>query len=268
MTDVRPLTDTDYWNQIWAKRVVPSPLLPAAPGLNGAVNRALHRFLSQAMTRIGVMPQHRVLEAGCGGSVILPYLVQQFSVVAEGIDYSEEGCELSRAIAARSGVETTIHQCDMFNPPDHLLGRYDVVFSAGLVEHFDPTSRAITALQRLLASGGHLITLVPNMTALPGLLQYIASPKIYAGHVALDLSRLAQAHQSVDMQILDAGYLMTVNFGAINFTDASRSFAHRFGPRLSSWASKAVWMMQAAGLPEMPNGWTSPYVFVIARKPG
>ncbi len=264
----KSLTDTQYWDRTWANRTVPRPLDPAQVGLNGTVPRAMHRFFSGLFSALGVKPGERILEAGCGGSIVLPYFARHFGMVAEGLDNSEEGCALSRAIAERSGISTPVFLGDVLNPPDLLRERYRVVFSMGLAEHFRPTTTIVAALQALTEAGGYLVTLVPNMHGAPGLLQRMADPSVYKVHVPLSPRELAAAHAACGMEVIRTEYLMSANFSVVNFSGPNSRVPEGVGLRFASWASKAIWMMEKLPLPELRNGVTSPYVVVVARKRG
>jgi cyclopropane fatty-acyl-phospholipid synthase-like methyltransferase len=208
-----------------------------------------------------------MLEAGCGGSVFLPYFAKEYGLSAEGIDNSLEGCELSNAIARQSGIATPIHYGDILDPPESMRAQYRMVFSCGLAEHFSPTTSIVRALTAFLRPDGCLITIVPNMHGLVGALQNLINPRVYDLHVPLSPSELSAAHRSCGLSVLDARHIMTVNFSVVNFAGSHSRIPERLGLRLASWTSKAVWSLQRAGLPELPNGWTSPYVAVVARQP-
>ena len=259
------LTDVAYWDRNWASRPAPDPLDPARPGLNGTMSRSLHRFFERFFVKLAVKPGDLIVEAGSGGSIILPYFKTQFQLRAEGIENSPVGTETSRAIAAKSGVETPIHDADLFKLPPHLLQRYDIVFSYGLVEHFLPTTLILDQLKSIARPGGHLVTLIPNMRGVVGWLQKVANPEVFAIHVPLSAAELAQAHRDSGLEVIEYGYIMTVNFSAINFAGSGRLLSGA-GPRLASWGSKLVWLAESLRFPEMPNALTSPYAFVIARK--
>lgn len=262
---ITPLTDVAYWDRTWAQRAVPAPLNPDPPGLNGEVPRRWHGFFAGLFARLGIAPGDRLLEAGAGGSVFLPYFAQRFGLLADGIDNSPEGCELSQAIAARAGTANQIMLGDVFDPPAGLCARYRVVFSMGLAEHFRPTTAIIAALARFLEPGGWLVTAVPNMHGLPGALQRVIDPVVFAAHVPLSPAQLAHAHQACGLAIVEARHLMSVNLSVLNFDGPHSRVPARIGLRAASWLSKALWIMERAGLPERPNRITSPWVTVVAR---
>jgi len=264
--ETRSLTTATYWDRTWAGRAVPGPLDPQATGLNGTVPRRWHRFFADTFASIGLCAGDRLLEAGCGGSVFLPYFVAAHGLCAEGVDNSPEGCELSNAIARHSGLPTPIHCADVLHPPPPLLGRYRAVFSFGLAEHFSPTTSIIAALTGFLQPGGWLITVVPNMHGAVGALQRAVDPAVYGLHVPLSPPQLAEAHRACGLSVLSGGHVMTANFSVVNFSGAGSRVTPRLGLRLASWTSKLVWSLERAGLPEIPNRWTSPYVAVVAQR--
>jgi 2-polyprenyl-3-methyl-5-hydroxy-6-metoxy-1,4-benzoquinol methylase len=263
---IRALTDTGYWDRTWAHRTIPEPLNPHATGLNGTVARYWHSFFGRAFRLAGICSGDRLLEAGCGGSVFLPYFASEYQLAAEGLDNSPEGCELSNAISRKSGIQTPIHSGDVLQPPQPLRGRYKLVFSLGLAEHFYPTTSIIKALVLFLEPGGLLITAVPNMHGLVGALQRVVDPAVYRVHVPLSPAELAHAHRSCGLSVLSATHGMTANFSVVNFSGPGSRVAPAVGLRLASWTSKIVWSLERIGLAEIPNAWTSPYVVVVARQ--
>jgi len=258
------LTDVDYWDRNWAGRPITDPLDPDAAGLNGTQSRSLHRLFTRLFRKIGITAGARIVEAGCGGSTLLPYFRKEFGLTAEGFDNSPVGLDLSNAIARRIGIETPVYLADIFALPEHLRERYDVVFSYGLAEHFNPTTLIVEALAPLARPGGHVLTVIPNMRGALGLFQKLANPEVYAIHVPLTALDLRRAHEACGLRIVDVGYLMTANFSAINFQGSGPALGWA-GPRLASWSSKAFWLLERFGLPEIPNALTSPYIYVLAQ---
>jgi 2-polyprenyl-3-methyl-5-hydroxy-6-metoxy-1,4-benzoquinol methylase len=265
---VESLTDTDYWDRAWSQREAPEPLDPRAGGLNGTVARYWHAFFAKTFRTLGIRADERLLEAGCGGSIFLPYFVREYGLIAEGVDNSPEGCALSNAIARRCGIATPVHSCDVLQPPASLRGRYRVVFSMGLAEHFTPTSSIVSALASFLEPGGFLITVVPNMHGLVGTLQSLVDPAVYRVHVPLSPTQLAAAHAQCALRVLDAAHAMTANFSVVNFSGPGSRVPPALSLRMASWGSKIIWGLERIGLPEIPNRWTSPYVVVVAQRVG
>jgi hypothetical protein len=124
------------------------------------------------------------------------------------------------------------------------------VFSLGLAEHFMPTTSIINALSAFLQPSGWLITAVPNMHGILGMLQRLANPAVYHVHVTLSPTELAAAHRASGLSVLSAQHLMTVNFSVVNFSGPGSRLPPGTGLRLASWTSKLIWTLERAGLPE------------------
>ena len=263
---IKKKTNPDYWDRVWSDRPVNDPMDPQAPGLNGAVARAWHKLFSDLFMGWQIGHGARIVEVGCGGSTVLPYFAKVFGLDAHGLDYSATGCLLSEAIAQKARVTTEIHCGDVFDVPNGLKDSFDVVYSAGLAEHFFPTEKIVSALGDLARPGGYILTIVPNMHGIVGLSQRLVSPSVYRVHTPLDPNELAEAHRRSGLAVLEAGHFMTANFSVINFESEDKRVPTNIGLRLASWASKSIWLCESFGLPEIRNRLTSPYVLCTARK--
>src|SRR4029077_8642826 len=135
-------------------------------------------------------------------------------------------------------IRTPIHVGDVLDPPPSLLGRYRVVFSLGLAEHFRPTTSIVSALAGFLQPAGVLITVVPNMHGVVGLLQKLVDPAVYRVHVPLSPAELADAHRSCSLSVASAEHIMTANFSVVNFSGSGSRIAPGLGLRIASWSSK------------------------------
>jgi cyclopropane fatty-acyl-phospholipid synthase-like methyltransferase len=97
-----------------------------------------------------VDPGKRFLEVGCAGGRWLVYFHRAFGYSVTGCDYSETGCETARQALSRAGIAGEVIQDDLFR----LEGRWDVVFSGGLVEHFTDAKGVLAKFLSLLNGGG------------------------------------------------------------------------------------------------------------------
>lgn len=88
-----------------------------------------------------------------------------------------------QAVLATNGLEAgdvDVHEGDMFDV--ELPARYDVVLSAGLVEHFSDPTEALARHRRWLAPGGVVVVTVPNFRGLNGIVQRVFDPAGLAQH--------------------------------------------------------------------------------------
>jgi len=262
----------DYWQQVWQDREIPDAHDPLRNDLNAHMFQRLHRFLTGHLfapdqADLNHQSPGRLIEAGCGASRWLPYFHHSFNFEVAGVDYSAEGCAQAQGIAAKSGVEADIREADLFSPPEDLKGQFDVVFSIGLVEHFDDTADVISHLASMLKPGGRLITLVPNMYGLTGWLQRQLDLEVYNLHVALSPQQLADAHVRCGLEINTTAYLGTLNLGVVNVDRRQDRWWYSIVVRLNAWASKGVWILERMGMPEFANRLTSPFVACAATVP-
>lgn len=261
-----------YWNDLWSRRPEAMLVDPRASGPWNFPNREVEAFLRSHLEATSKQtPKARALELGCARSMWLPYLASTLGFQVTGIDYSPEGCAQSRQLLSLASVDAEVICADFFSPPEHLLGAFDLVFSYGVVEHFDDTNACIANFSRYLAPGGLLVTIIPNMTGAPGFLQRKLNKPVFDKHVPLRAAQLERAYHSAGLVVKDRGYLVSANPGVINLEglkkDASWLAKKAFVAALSR-LSLLGWYFEehVARLPTW--GATAAYVHCVGNKPG
>ena len=255
------ITTPEYWEQSWTDAQVPDPIDPSDASSKNDLNRAMHarfvKVLGERDVRGG-----RLIEIGCGGSRWLPYFHRTFGCDLSGIDYSPTGIRLSERILEKAGVSATLMHGDFFDPPSQFVEQFDVVTSFGLVEHFKPTARAVEACARYLRPGGIMITEVPTMAGIAGLMYRILQPSIYRLHVPQSTKTLAAAHEAAGLRIESSEYLLGLPV-VLTPPSLHTNRLRRVGFSLSS----AYAWLERSPLALPPNALTSPYALCIATKP-
>lgn len=124
-TSVPPAT-ASVWDRIWTQRGPVSKLIATArEGMH-----ALHR----AVLLPHLTPDSRLLELGCGPSTLTLSVAHRIRELV-GLDISEEALRQARANQHRFGVaNATFVNADCRAVP--FQDAFDVVWSAGLIEHF------------------------------------------------------------------------------------------------------------------------------------
>ncbi len=109
-----------------------------------------------------VVSQQRALDAGCGSGFFSKYFCDE-GMSTVSLDYSSGALEIaSRASAGRAKiVQKDLLTDDIAKDLD---GRFDLIFSDGLLEHFSShdQDRILQNLKAILNPQGVLITFVPN----------------------------------------------------------------------------------------------------------
>lgn len=257
-----------YWDAAWQATARPRLVVPKDQSLRNHVRRRFHEFF------YGVMNSRRgqkVIEVGCANSVWLPYFASEYGCSIAGLDYSPTGCASAQALLQAAGVKGEIFHGDIWAPPAELLESFDLVFTYGLVEHFEPTEDILLALAKLLKPGGLMITIVPNMVGWAGLVQKYLNRPVFDIHMPIDLDALQIAHQRAGLTPQQTHYLCSINFGVLYLNEAAGNTSFRLIKKFLTKALVALsalvwWIEDHSPLRLPPNRLTSPYIACIAIK--
>jgi SAM-dependent methyltransferase len=111
--------------------------------------------------------KYSIIELGCGGSSYLPYLQKKYkNLQIFGIDKSQKGCKSTNIILNENTFSGCIVCGDIFQNPFNK--KFDIVFSVGLIEHFEKPDKILEKHVELLKPGGLLICIVPNFVGFQG----------------------------------------------------------------------------------------------------
>jgi SAM-dependent methyltransferase len=220
---MRRLTDAQYWDEnLWARQH------PRRLWLYRDFDFETVRLLrSSARAAISVADgkSARVFELGAGGSRVLPYLARRFGYRVFGSDFSLSGCRLLRANLALQHVDGGVVCEDLFQS-SLSEAAFDVVFSSGLVEHFDDTCAPVAEHFRLLKPGGRLVVIVPNFQGIQARIWRRLAQPLWRRHHIFGPAELSQCLGSIGLVDLCSGYL--------------GSFLIQIG-RSEEWAAVARW---------------------------
>lgn len=209
------LTSQFYWDRTWIDSEIPPPVDLSDKSLRNHATLAMHRHFEEVLAPLRGR-QARMIELGCAQSKWLPYFARHWGFQVAGLDTSDLGCQRAREMLAAAGVRGEIERGDMFDPPREMRERFDVVLSLGLVEHFTDTASAVTACAAFARPGGTVLTIIPNVNGIPGLLQRTLDRDVYDVHVPLDASLLADAHIKAGLSVSRCEYLLSANFAVVN----------------------------------------------------
>jgi ubiquinone/menaquinone biosynthesis C-methylase UbiE len=139
----------------------------------------------------------KVLEAGCGTGYFSLYF-QNRGAEVYSLDFSLKALEITKRIV----VDCTLLQADVRKIPIR-DGFFDVIFTDGLLEHFENPEIILEEFKRVLNPNGIIITVVPNKFAFWQLLR----PFIMKGieEHPLTLKQLVKLHKNVGLVPLEYG---------------------------------------------------------------
>ncbi len=243
------LTSPSYWDRQWEG--LP---LPAVVDMRSVSNRRLdalfHRYLEPST-------ETTFVELGCAPGQWLIYFHERFDYQVYGYDSSEIGIDLCRRNLETRGTPAVVEQRDIFSLSEK--ERFDIVFSAGLIEHFTDPAAILALHAGLLKKGGLLLLLIPNLRYLYYFLQALINPAVLAHH-NLALMRPATFRGLVEAEpsctSLFCHYIGIFNLGLLNTKRPSH---------LLTWADRLINSIFRI-LPPIETRFTSPYLLGVARK--
>lgn len=100
-----------------------------------------------------------VLDAGCGGGVILPTLVKYYREVF-AVDYSEELTRVKEWFFNNYGKNVHFKRADIRSLPFNNM-QFDMIFSFDVLEHIKDVEVAINEIKRVLKHEGYLLVTLP-----------------------------------------------------------------------------------------------------------
>jgi cyclopropane fatty-acyl-phospholipid synthase-like methyltransferase len=157
----------------------------------------------------GLVQGSEILEIGCGRSPWLPYLARTIGCRVSGIEIEPYASRLARANLAGLGVKGEIYCRDGFDPHQNvdLWGRFDLVYSLGVIEHLDRVSEKLRALAYFLKPGGRLLSVVPNLQGINWAMQRFTSLPVLQAHVVYDTASLQQVHERAGFETVAREYV-------------------------------------------------------------
>ena len=194
------LTDAAFWDQWWQGYKLPAEV------------RKGERLLYDVLT--GVIDRHiprgseiTTLEIGGAPGQWLAYFAKQHGHRVQLLDISEVGVRAAQENFRRLGLDLHAVLGDMFERPE--IEPADVVFSIGLIEHFEDLSAAVAAHVKFLKPGGVLILACPNFLGLTGWYKRTFEPRNYAIHKRenMDLRRWDQFERQLGLEPIEKRYI-------------------------------------------------------------
>jgi SAM-dependent methyltransferase len=116
-----------------------------------------------------VRPDWSVIEIGCAPGNNLVNLHRIFGYEPYGVEYSHSGVISTLETFCSHGFDAAnVIEADFFDQEFHAkyAGSFDVVFSAGFIEHFDRPEEVLGLHVNLLKPDGYLICTIPNLLGL------------------------------------------------------------------------------------------------------
>ena len=211
------------------------------------------------------------MEIGAGSSGWLPYFANKYRLKVSGLDYSEIGCKLAIENLRLLNIDFDEIICqDIFEWQGDK--KYDVIFSYGVVEHFENPERILKICYDHLSPDGIIITLVPNLRGVMGKWSQKYVPEIFKIHKVISREELTSLHQQAGFQNIKTDYAGTFSIGVIpwirsdHFLFKEKSLLRKISLLSISGISKVSSLINRAFGVNKPSEKWSPYLISIMRK--
>jgi SAM-dependent methyltransferase len=231
------LSDKKYWDSVHDHQALDSKISPKREILKLSAKKILGekclRYYSDYLLWDVILPKYlphdkglKVIEIGSAPGETLVRLKDSFGFIPYGVEYSESGVELNRKTFLAHNIDpfNVIH-ADFFSSKfqEDYKSCFNIVLSVGFIEHFDNVKDVIDKHINLLANGGTLIVIIPNLRGINYLLGYLFHKEIMPIH-NLTIMRKKEFSELFDSQLLDTslcGYYGTFDFGLFNTKEGS-----------------------------------------------
>lgn len=183
------LTSRAYWRRTWSGVELPHVTRPSPD-----VRRILRDILPRDASSL--------LEVGCAPGGWMAFFWKEFGHRVHGIEYVPESAELARRNLDMLGAEAEVTCGDFFEIESS--SEYEIVFSAGFIEHFVDTDDVVARITNLATR--NVVTLVPNLFGINGAICRVVRRDVYDKHVRLDPETLRRAHEKAGLRTRFCGY--------------------------------------------------------------
>jgi 2-polyprenyl-3-methyl-5-hydroxy-6-metoxy-1,4-benzoquinol methylase len=164
-------TSSEYWGDVWTR--------PPRPRLPSRLNVSTRNL--QSVLRPHVRSGDRVLEIGCAPGKHLAWVASRLGADIAGIDYAAPGVAFTRHLMEQLGITADI-RCESLEETSFAGGSFDVVYSAGVIEHFDDPTPIVRRHVELVRPGGTCVITIPNYGRLYGRIQGWLDPENLSIH--------------------------------------------------------------------------------------
>lgn len=141
------------WDSVWSRKGLGTTIISAG--------REIYNFFFRRFLLRYIAPHTEMAEFGSGTATLSLSLARRMKRYT-GFDYSDEAILLARANAKRYKAANVIFlKHNVLEDDPHFRGKFDLVWSQGLIEHFDAYEPIIRAHWEMTKRGGVVLISVP-----------------------------------------------------------------------------------------------------------
>jgi len=255
------LTKKEYWESIYRKD---NRFGFSMPGFLKTV------CYSERILWDGIYPKYlpqksglKILEVGSAPGGNLIKFRQRFGYEPYGVGYSSKGAEINKKKFEAAGInqDNNVIFADFLSDSfqQKYRGAFDIVYSRGFIEHFSEPKEIVEKHLNVLASGGYLTVIIPNLNGLNFFLQRLFNKQVIAMHnlKIMEKTKFSDLFHGDKLEESYCNYFGTFNFGL--FRDRRKIFD------CLQWQLNLV-LPLFFGKKGFESKFFSPYLIYIGRK--
>lgn len=243
----------NYWELVWNQQNAINKI-----DLNYYTNKLLHSLYSKYFKRNS---KKSVCEIGCAMSQNLIYFNDNYGYQINGFDYEKNAVLKTKEIYKNMGYEVNIYHHDFFNVKQSK--QYDILCSFGVFEHFENLNKAVKLTKEYLNDEGMILTVIPNMNGIVGLLQKKFNKKVYDIHIPYTKDDILKAHENSGYQTLYCEYYGIYQAGVININGVKNEQIIR---KILAIPGKPLYYISNIFDIKLDSKINSPYIIYIGKK--
>ena len=183
------------------------------------------------------------------------------------MDYSSGGCELARENLRLNCVEGKVICEDVFKLDPAKVGRFNIIFSYGVIEHFSDPTKVLQVMKNLLEPDGILIAIVPNIKGIYGVISKYWHRKVYEQHKAIGKNDMRAYLVDAGFNSVQSNWFGTLYLGVIGWNNQPslpKWFLRLFVPGVSILDRMVSFILRTFKI-EFESCLFSPYVVGTGR---
>jgi 2-polyprenyl-6-hydroxyphenyl methylase/3-demethylubiquinone-9 3-methyltransferase len=156
----------------------------------------------------------------------------------------------------------------MFSAETGNVGQFDLVYSLGLVEHFDNVHSVLERLLSFVRPGGILFTEIPNLWSVHGVISKIYQPAVLAKHNIMTLTQLKDSHSGLSVASIEGAYvgMFSLNLVAWGIEPRWPSIDRYFLPFIQKAIVRSDRILCKLGRYDRAMPMLAPFIYVSAQK--
>ena len=202
------LTTKEYWDQFYFN----DRKLPIIEDLNNIAFQELSLLFNKFLPK---SKEFKFVEFGCAPGSWMHFFNKYFGYKVSGVDNTKDAIIITRKNLKILKVENNSIEADIFK--SQFKNDFDVVFSAGLIEHFKGERLNIVIRKHLEAvrEGGYIIILIPNFFGFNYQYQKLLNRKTLDTHnlEIMGVDFFEQVQEKYNLQKVFINYVGKINFG-------------------------------------------------------